>query len=211
MINRARLVQCLPWQRLAESRIEPDREAIAAAVAAWLENPKTRSKPADLTESLADAKKALKQLKLHLRAASLLSHELPIYDSAGERADYKSMLVAHDLAGQHRKPTYADLLASMELNLESKEIMPHPAPNTSPTQWQTLTMRGIFWNLQDAGLVDWLPVSNADQARFLSAALLEAASAIGKNGKAWDGEKWRKSRDKFFTKTPRGYTFTRET
>lgn len=196
MINRARLVQCLPWQCLNRSSIEPDREAIASAIAGWLDRDLIaadgtlkRRKPSELAESLEAARAALKTFRRHLRAAGLQDHALSIFDAAGAV----------------RHATYQSLLIRMEQDLALKKPAPHPAANDNPDQWQRLVMRGIFWNLQDAGLVDWSSIFDRDQARFLSAILAEAASLQQLPSKPWSAGRWRKSRDDFFTATPTGY------
>ena len=191
MINRARLIQCLPWQCLKESRIEPDREAITAALAKWLDtdiigNDGTvkRRKTAELAESFSDAKAALKALRRHLKAANLSGKELHIFDTDGEL----------------RRATFDSLSRRMEQSLDLFAPPPHPAGNTGPDQWQRLVMRGIFWNLQEAWLVDWFNVPNKDQAKFMSAILIEFSNTKGLDAEAWSAEKWRKSRDGYFVR-----------
>ena len=196
MINRARLTQCLPWHCLEKSSIEPDRNAIAAAVADWLDTDliapdgtMKRRKPSELTESLEDAKKSLKALKRHLKAAGIERHTLPMFDTSGEI----------------QTVVYKDILSRLEYALDLEAPAPHPAQNTGKDQWQRAVMRGFFWNLQANGLVDWRAIPNKDQATFMSAVLIEAGHAHNLPASPWTTEKWRKSRDGYFTMTESGY------
>ena len=211
MINSARLIQCLPWQCLDGSSIEPDRELITNSLIEWLSSAPiaadgtvTRLRSSEQVASLKDAQKALRKLQRDLLAAKLLDHDLPIFDSSAERSDFRSLLPSYDLGGNHRRPTYKDLIHSMTLDLDGKSPAPHPAAKDEPEQWQRFVMRGLFWNLWSNGLVDWRGIGPTDQAKFLSSIMLEVGTSKSLAASPWSAERWRKSLNDFFVKNESG-------